>query len=132
MSRPDPGRQGERHGVIVNIAQELRSSLSIGRLHDLKRRSMFITDDRSWPPAARWADTAQPRRRGGSSRAVISATASAPGRTYRIAVRGLRCRVLAMISCRGMPCSPRWVAAVCLVRALSVFIDIRVAIELAR
>lgn len=42
---------------------------------------------------------------------VISATASAPGRTYRIAVRGLRCRVLAMISCKGMPCSPRWVAA---------------------
>jgi hypothetical protein len=64
---------------------------------------MFITDDRSWPPATRWADTAQPRRRGGSSRAVISATASAPGRTYRIAVHGLRCRVLAMISCRGMP-----------------------------
>src|SRR5256885_4647268 len=50
-------------------------------------------------PAARWADTVQPRRRGGSSRTVISATASAPGRTYRIAVRGLRCRVLAM-SCK--------------------------------
>ena len=32
---------------------------------------------------------------------MISATASAPGRTYRIAVRGLRCRVLAMISCKG-------------------------------
>ena len=43
--------------------------------------------------------------------AVISATASVPGRTYRIAVRGLRCRVLAMISCSGIPCSPRWVAA---------------------
>jgi hypothetical protein len=51
------------------------------------------------------AQIVQPRRRGGSSRVVISATASAPGRTYRIAVRGLRCRVLAMISCSGMPCS---------------------------
>jgi hypothetical protein len=29
----------------------------------------------------------------------------------RIAVRGFRCRVLAMISCSGIPCSPRWVAA---------------------
>src|SRR5450759_734497 len=28
-----------------------------------------------------------------------------------MAVRGLRCRVLAMISWRGTPCSPRWVAA---------------------
>src|SRR6266566_7767161 len=74
---------------------------------------MLITNEREQRlyPAARWADTAQPRRRGGSGRAVISATASAPGRTYRIAVRGLRCRVLAMISCSGMPCSPRWVAA---------------------
>jgi hypothetical protein len=25
MSTPDPSRQGERHGVIVNIAQELQS-----------------------------------------------------------------------------------------------------------
>ena len=105
----DRSRQGERRGVIVNIAQELGSSHSIS--HPRPEATFDAHNERKLSPAARWADTAQPRRRGGSSRAVISAMASAPGRTYRIAVRGLRYRVLAMISCRGMPCSPRWVAA---------------------
>ena len=47
-----------------------------------------------------------------------------------MAVRGLRCRVVAMISWRGTPFSPRWVAAVCLVSALTVFGWVRVAIDL--
>ena len=42
---------------------------------------------------------------------MTSATAWLPGRMYRMAVRGLRCRVFAMISWSGTPCSPRWVAA---------------------
>ena len=55
----DWSRQGGRHCVIVNIAQGLRSSHSIGRIpHDLKRRSTFVTDVRNWPPTVRWADTA--------------------------------------------------------------------------
>ena len=32
----DQSRQGERHRIIVNIAQELLTSHSIGRIRDLK------------------------------------------------------------------------------------------------
>jgi hypothetical protein len=49
----DWSRQGERHGVIVNIPQELRSSYSIGRIRNLKRHSTFVTDAGNRPPAVR-------------------------------------------------------------------------------
>jgi hypothetical protein len=54
----DWSRKGERHGVIVNIPQELRSSYSIGRIRNLKRHSTFVTDAGNWPPTVRWADIA--------------------------------------------------------------------------
>ena len=44
LVQADRSLQGERHLVIVNIAQELGSSHSIARIHDLKRGSMLITN----------------------------------------------------------------------------------------
>ncbi|GAA3846988.1 hypothetical protein GCM10022226_83300 [Sphaerisporangium flaviroseum] len=42
---------------------------------------------------------------------MTAAMASAPGLTYRMAVRGFLCPVLPMMSCSGRSASPKWVAA---------------------
>ena len=92
MSRQIVSRQGKRHRVMVKIVQELGSSHSIARIHDVKRRSMLITNGSCRrPKVGRYCSASSAWRfeQGGDLSDGFGAWADVSHRGARVAVPGL-------------------------------------------